>query len=216
MKNKYELLIFDWDGTLYDSIPWIVNCLQQAAADCNLPLPSEPASRAVIGLSLELAMKDLFPEEPQAIIEDLVRAYTRHYHGKPATSEGLFEGVPEMLESLKQAGLRLAVATGKQHDYVPKVLASTGTTHWFDAVRGADDLLSKPDPRMLVELMNEMHVLPENTLMIGDSTLDLRMAANANVAAVGVSCGANTAEELLAFNPLCCLRHTRELLPKLL
>jgi phosphoglycolate phosphatase len=215
MKNQYDLLIFDWDGTLFDSIPWIVSCLQWAARDCGLPIPPDAAARSVIGLSLNLAMAELFPGESSNDIDALVQAYVHYYHTRPAGPEGLFEGIPEMLDALKQAGYRLAIATGKQNCNLPQVLGASGASHWFDAFRGADASLSKPDPRMLHEIMADLRVPPERTLMIGDSIHDLRMAANADVKSVGVSCGANTAEELLSLNPIYCLAQTKELLPLL-
>lgn len=216
MKARYDLLIFDWDGTLYDSIPFIVNCLQSAAIDCDLPIPCEPSARSVIGLSLDLALGQLFPDTSATGIEELRKAYNRHYQTRPASADHLFEGIPELLTTLKHRGYRLGIATGKSNRFIPDILQSTSATHWFDAYRGADDELSKPDPRMLQEIMNGLCITPQRTLMIGDSVHDLKMAANASVSAVAVTCGANTAEELLSLDTICCLSHTRELLPMLI
>ncbi|NJD06101.1 MAG: HAD-IA family hydrolase [Methylococcaceae bacterium] len=211
MKNRFDLLVFDWDGTLFDSIPFIVDCLQGAARDCGLPVPSDTAARGVIGLSLDQAMLALFPVVGSGRRADLIEAYRRFYERRPACPQDLFHGVAAMLEQLKRAGYRLAVASGKTSTQLTKAIAATGTAGWFDALRGPDQTASKPDPLMLQEIMADLGSAPERTLMIGDSVHDLQMAANARVEAVAVTCGANSRAQLMAFNPLHCLQQTREL-----
>jgi phosphoglycolate phosphatase len=211
MNNRYDLLVFDWDGTLFDSIPFIVSCLQGAAHDCGLPVPADGAARAVIGLSLDQAMSALFPQADGGRCTELIEAYRRYYEVRPARAEDLFQGVPTMLEQLRGAGYRLAVASGKTSTQLAKVMKATGTAGWFDTLRGPDQTASKPDPLMLREIMADLDAVPERTLMIGDSVHDLQMAANARIDAVAVECGANSREQLMAFNPLRCLQQTREL-----
>lgn len=211
MKGRFDLLVFDWDGTLFDSIPFIVGCLQGSARDCGLPVPLDGAARAVIGLSLDQAISAVFPQADSRQCVKLIEAYRRHYEVRPAQAEDLFHGVPAMLEQLRSAGYRLAVASGKSSTQLAKVMKATGTAGWFDTLRGPDQTASKPDPLMLWEIMADLEAAPDRTLMIGDSIHDLQMAVNAGVAAVAVECGANSREQLLTFNPLHCLQQTREL-----
>jgi phosphoglycolate phosphatase len=216
MKDRFDLLVFDWDGTLFDSVDWIVDCLKQAAEDCSLPIPLDEAARSVIGLSLRDAMDTLYPGASPELAARVVESYRRCYESKPITAMSLFEGVPNMLAELRGRGYRLAVATGKIRAGLDPALRATGTAGLFHATRCADETASKPDPTMLFQLMDELAVVRERTLMIGDSLHDLRMARNAGVSAVGVGCGANGLDQLAELNPLVCLGATRELLSLLI
>lgn len=212
MNGRFDLLVFDWDGTLFDSVGWIVECLQQAAYRCGLPMPSEQAAKAVIGLGLREAMEALFPEHPSEMALRLAENYRRHYNTKTIGADGLFAGVLDMLAELKGRGYRLAIATGKTRTGLDRALAATGTESFFHSTRCADETASKPDPEMLFQLMRELDIAGERTLMVGDSLHDLRMARNAGVSAVGVGCGANDLVELTGFGLLACLERTIDLL----
>lgn len=212
MKDRFDLLVFDWDGTLFDSIEWIVHCVQKAALACGCAVPSAATARSVIGLSLDGAMAELFPGVPGPTASSLVEAYRRLYCARTIGEADLFAGVRDMLEALRERGYRLAVATGKTHAGLMHALDATSTAALFDSVRSADETASKPDPEMLVQITAELSVPRERTLMIGDSVHDLRMAINAGMDAIGVACGANTREQLQELRPLACLGHTTELL----
>lgn len=212
MKDRFDLLVFDWDGTLFDSIGWIVESLQRAAEECRLPIPDERASKAIIGLGLLEAMQALYPGSSPELATRLAQSYRRHYGTRPATAMGLFEGVDDMLAELRVRGFKLAVATGKARAGLDHAMRATGIEHRFHATRCADETASKPDPAMLFQLMDQLAVERERTLMIGDSVHDLRMARNAGVVAVGVGCGANHTDELAELEPLACLKATAELL----
>ncbi|MEI7868313.1 MAG: HAD-IA family hydrolase [Candidatus Methylumidiphilus sp.] len=205
MKNRFDLIIFDWDGTLIDSVHWITECLQQAARDCDLPIPTARFARSVIGLSLDRAMDTLFPVATQADMPSLIAAYRRYYNVRLLGRDDLFAGVSELLNALRDAGFKLAVATGKTRNGLDQALANTGYAGWFHATRAANETASKPNPLMLLQLMEELNASPGRTLMVGDSVHDLEMARNANIDAVGVGSGANDRDELLAFNPLLVL-----------
>ena len=205
MNNRFDLIIFDWDGTLIDSVHWITESLQQAARDCGLPVPAPRHARSVIGLSLERAMSTLFPDSEPADIPPLVAAYHRYYDMKTLGQGDLFAGVAELLDELRTRGYQLAVATGKTRNGLEQALANTGYTDWFHSTRTANETASKPNPLMLLQLMEELQAHPERTLMVGDSVHDLEMAQNARIDAVGVASGANDKHELLAFNPLLVL-----------
>lgn len=212
MKQSYDLIVFDWDGTLIDSIGWIVKSLKQAAYACGLGDPSDAAARSVIGLELGEAMRTLFPGISTGQEGVLVDAYQDHYYTRHLGPDDFFEGVPFMLAALKERGYRLAVATGKARVGLNHVMDATGAHRWFDASRCSDETASKPHPRMLLELMAAMGASPERTVMVGDSVHDMKMAVNAGVAAVGVACGANSRAELMAHEPRLCLEQTAELL----
>lgn len=212
MKNRFELLIFDWDGTLMDSIGWIVHCMQTAAERAGCPVPTAEAAKDVIGLSIIRAMDTLFPDASPGQREHLVRCYSQEYVSRHMGADALFDGVYDMLEELRGAGYRLAVATGKTRAGLQRALQATGTEDLFCITRAADETASKPDPRMLLEIMAHTGAAPERTLMIGDSIHDLQMAQNARISAIGVSCGAHSEQTLQQYRPLRCLTQPAELL----
>jgi len=212
MKNRFDLIIFDWDGTLINSIDWIASCLQQAAIHCGCPIPETQAAKDVIGLSINKAIHALFPEADPQTQEQLVACYSQSYVSKPISQDDLFPGVYEMLVKLNEAGYQLAVATGKTRAGLQKALQATGTENLFSVTRCADETASKPDPRMLQEIIRHTQIAKERTLMVGDSIHDLQMALNASISAIAVSCGANSAEFLLQYQPLLCLQQPTELI----
>jgi phosphoglycolate phosphatase len=212
MKNRFDLIIFDWDGTLINSIDWIASCLQQAAIHCGFPIPETQAAKDVIGLSINKAMHALFPEADPQTQEQLAACYSQRYLSKPISQVDLFPGVYEMLVKLNEAGYLLAVATGKTRAGLQKALQATGTENLFSVTRCADETESKPDPRMLQEIIQHTQTAKERTLMVGDSIHDLQMALNASISAIAVSCGAHSAESLLQYQPLLCLQQPTELM----
>ena len=172
MKN-FELIIFDWDGTLMDSTPAITRSIQRAAADIGLPVPSDEAASHVIGLSLEDALSHALPTLEAADYPVLVERYRHHYMS--ADSEiVLFEEIEPMLEELKRRGHFLAVATGKNRAGLDRVLKSTALGHMFDATRTADETRSKPHPQMVLELTEHFGVDAARSIMVGDTTHDLQ------------------------------------------
>lgn len=212
MKNRFDTIIFDWDGTLIDSISWIVVSLQSAAQLCDFPCPSEQAAKDVIGLSIEHAMQTLFPTATAEQIPQLVAGYRHKYEQFHIGPEHLFAGVYDMLVSLKQSGYHLAIATGKTRAGLQDAMHATGTEHLFDITRCADESASKPEPLMLYQILQHTQTPNDRALMVGDSTHDLQMAANANIAAIAVSCGAHPAEILQQFKPVFCITQPAELL----
>ncbi|MEI6069448.1 MAG: HAD-IIIA family hydrolase [Methylococcaceae bacterium] len=212
MKNRFDLIIFDWDGTLINSIDWISSCLQQAADQCGIAVPEAQAAKDVIGLSINKAMQTLFPEIDPHTQAQLVACYSQQYNSKQISPDDLFPGVYAMLVELKKSGYQLAVATGKTRVGLQKALQATGTEELFCVTRCADETASKPDPKMLLEIIQHTQAAKERTLMIGDSIHDLQMALNAPISAIAVSCGANSAELLQQYHPLLCLQQPTELL----
>ena len=206
------MIIFDWDGTLINSIDWITSCLQHAAIQYDCPIPEPQAAKDVIGLSIYRAMQTLFPEVDEQTQEQLVACYSQKYFSKQISRDDLFPGVYEMLVHLNGTGYQLAVATGKTRAGLQEALQATETEELFCITRCADETASKPDPRMLREIIQHTNTAKERSLMVGDSIHDLQMAHNAHISAIAVSCGAHSEEFLQQYNPLLCLQQSTELL----
>jgi len=212
MPKRFELLVFDWDGTLMDSAEAIIASIQLSCQDLGLPVPERERAAHVIGLGLKDALSYAVPELPPSDYGKLALRYRHHYLERDPDIE-LFPGMREMLAALKENGHRLAVATGKTRVGLDRVLEATQLKQFFDSSRCADETRSKPHPAMLQELMRELQIEPEATLMIGDTAHDLQMAMNAGVPALAVSYGAHPKEGLAAFNPLACIDAPQDLAP---
>lgn len=197
MSKRFDLIVFDWDGTLMDSAAAIVAAIQSACRDLGVAEPTEDRARHVIGLGLVDALRIAVPDLVAEQYGDMVAAYRRHYlAGDQALT--LFRGTLPMLESLNASGVALGVATGKSRVGLERALDTTTTRQYFRSTRCADECFSKPHPQMLHEIMEEVGAVPERTVMIGDTTHDLQMAAAAGTAAVAVTFGAHPKEQLLA------------------
>lgn len=200
MARRYELIVFDWDGTLLDSASAIVEAIQSACRDLGIPEPSDARARHVIGLGLTDAMRHAVPELAPDDYGRMVERYRHHYLSRDHELR-LFAGVEDMLGQLAEAGFLLAVATGKSRLGLDRALRTSGLGPRFVASRCADECFSKPHPQMLEELMDELAVSPERTIMIGDTTHDLQMARNAGVDSIGVAYGAHPRAALEELTP---------------
>ena len=188
--RRFDLVVFDWDGTLYDSTALIVRSIQGACADIGAPVPDAGQAAYVIGLGLREALEHAVPGLPAERYPALVERY-RHHYLRHQHDLSLFPGVLQMLARLRQRNHWLAVATGKSRRGLDEALAGTELKGCFDGSRTADETRSKPHPQMLQELMREFGVDPARTLMIGDTTHDLQLAANAGTPSVAVAYGAH-------------------------
>ncbi|HTN67510.1 MAG TPA: HAD-IIIA family hydrolase [Burkholderiaceae bacterium] len=200
-KKQFDLIVFDWDGTLMDSTATIVKCIQAAARDLGFPMPADSVAAHVIGLGLQEALQTAVPEIEPKHYPRMVERYRYHYLAQDQELT-LFAGVPEMLDELSRSGYFLAVATGKSRVGLNRALNAVNLLSLFDATRCADETFSKPHPAMLQELTRELGQDMKRTLMIGDTTHDLQMAVNAGAAGVAVHYGAHPAHELAALKPL--------------
>jgi phosphoglycolate phosphatase len=198
--KKYSLIVFDWDGTLMDSASGIAACIQEASREMGLKVPSDEQARHVIGLGLQDSLRFAVPDLPLEGYPEFVELYRKHFRVKELEMT-LFPGVPELLDGLRHAGHRLAIATGKSRRGLDRALATCGLEARFVASRCADETTPKPAPDMLRELMHELAVSSDRTLMIGDTSHDLGMATSAGVDAVGVTYGAHPEDSLRALLP---------------
>lgn len=195
------LFIFDWDGTVLNSIDKIVNSMQAAAEEFDIENLSHDEAKSIIGLALPVAIETLFPEMPKEQRDQLQQSYSRHYVERDQAPCEYYPNALETLKQLKAAGHQLAVATGKSRRGLDRVLASLGMSDFFDTTRCADETKSKPDPLMLQEILDELSVDVRDAVMIGDTSFDLQMAQNIAMRRVGVSYGAHPVERLQACEP---------------
>jgi phosphoglycolate phosphatase len=199
--RRYDLVVFDWDGTLLDSTGAIVKAIQAASRDVGVTPPDDARARYVIGMGLRDALQHAVPDLPETHYDDLVNAYRRHYLSGDHELT-LFAGVEALLQSLQAEHRWLAVATGKSRLGLDRALGHSGLGKYFDITRTADETRGKPDPLMLQQIMDAFAVDPDRTLMIGDTTHDLLMARNAGAHGLAVTHGAHGLDELLACAPV--------------
>jgi phosphoglycolate phosphatase len=210
MPRRFDLLVFDWDGTLMDSAACIAGSLQSACEDLGYPVPSDRDARYIIGLGMHDALAHILPGVPASEYPRVAERYRHHFLRGDADTM-LFAGVAEMLHELRAKGYLLAVATGKSRRGLDRALAATGLVAHFHTTRCADEGHTKPDPRMLHCLLETTDVETGRALMIGDTTHDMAMAQAAGIARLAVAHGAHEAAELLAYEPLACVRDCFEM-----
>ena len=210
MPRRFDLIAFDWDGTLFDSTAIITRCIQEAVCDVGGARPSDTAAAYVIGMGLTEALAHAAPDVPPAQYPQLGLRYRYHY-ARHQDDLSLFDGVLPLLDQLRARGHWLAVATGKSRRGLDEALQSVSLRGRFDASRTADQTAGKPHPLMLQELMTEFDVPASRVLMIGDTTHDLQMALNAGCASVGVSYGAHDSGSFSALSPLYVAKSVGEL-----
>ena len=209
--KKFQLLVFDWDGTLADSEACILGAMHLAVADAGLPECSNTQIRNIIGLSLDGAIESLFPQIETKKRNSIADSYREYYFSTSTSAVPVFEGVVETLEMLNQKNYFLAVATGKSRRGLDRSLGETGLDKYFHTTRCADEAFSKPHPQMLIDIMKIFGTEESNTLMVGDSEYDLQMANNAGTESVAVSYCVHNAERLQQCEPLGIIHNITEL-----
>jgi len=198
--SQYQLIVFDWDGTLMDSTGHIVNCIKQASIMLDFPILSDKTIRHIIGLGLQEALRTLYPQESNERREHLATTYREVWRTTPEQTP-LFDHAEQLIKYLAQQDFFLAVATGKSRRGLDRILDNTGLGSHFHITRCPDECHSKPHPQMLEQIMDYCGVEAQHTLMIGDTEFDLLMAQNANVDSLGISHGAHDVELLQTCNP---------------
>lgn len=204
--RPFDLIVWDWDGTLANSTGMITDALVKAAAEVDLPTLDPQAASSIIGLGLKESIHALYGDIPAVQAQALAARYSANYYAGESEIP-LFKGAKETILELNRRGFKLAVATGKGRRGLNLALQNCGLTHYFHATRTVDECFSKPHPQMLDEIMDELVITPERTLMIGDTSYDLQMAQNAGVSAVAVTFGAQAVEKLLRYNPIQVFDH---------
>lgn len=212
-RQEFQLLIFDWDGTLLDSIASILGCTRETLRELGLPPVPDDRIRGVIGLGLRETVEVLAPGCDEELFQAILTVYRRLWIETWSHRPVLFPGVPELLESFARQGYFLAVATAKGRTGLDLDLAAAGLDRRFDSTRTVSESRSKPHPEMVLSLTAELGVSPGETLVIGDTSHDLEMAENAGAAAVGVCSGSQTRESLERCQALACLDSVMELDP---
>ncbi len=210
LSRQFDLIAFDWDGTLFDSTALITRCIQSAVRDVGGTVPSDKDASYVIGMGLMQALAHAAPDVSQDRYPELGARY-RHHYSVHQNDISLFDGVLAMLQDLKARQHCLTVATGKSRLGLDEALQAVALKGMFAGSRTADETAGKPHPRMLQELMREFGVEPARTLMIGDTTHDLQMALNAGCPSVGVSYGAHAPDAFAALQPLYVAHSVRDL-----
>jgi phosphoglycolate phosphatase len=212
MRNgDLRLLVFDWDGTLMDSVATIVACTQAVIAELDLGEHEDATIRGTVGLGLRETVDSLVPGCDDQLYDQVLASYRRHWVGTYRDRPMLFPGVPAMLAELARRGYLLAVATGKSRRGLDHALDQTGLRAHFHATRTVDEAAGKPDPQMLLAILDELGVRPAAAVMVGDSIYDLQMAANAGTHSVAVASGAHRREELAALAPRALLDRIADL-----
>lgn len=211
MSKAFELIVFDWDGTLMDSHQRILDCLKAAANDCDATQLTDDQFSNVIGLGLKEATENLYPAFSAQQVAEYSDRYRHHYIIENNTHSPLFKGAKSMLEILQEKGYWMAVATGKGRQGLDLVLDESELRSFFLATRSASETFSKPHPLMLEEIMHELAIEPDQTLMVGDTEYDMELAQNAGTHSLAVSYGVHSIERLLKHNPLGFIDNIQEL-----
>jgi len=201
------LFIFDWDGTLIDSAAKIVASMRHAALDMQLHELETKVIKDIIGLGLPEAIQTLYPLLDMDGVLEYKQRYSDHFVMADQVLCSLFPGAFDTLNSLKAQGHLIAVATGKSRRGLSRALAQQGWDALFDATRCADETASKPDPRMLHEILSELQVAPSDAVMIGDTEFDMAMAKSASVNRIAVTYGAHEVDRLQQYEPDLCIDH---------
>jgi phosphoglycolate phosphatase len=202
LKRRYDLVIFDWDGTLMDSVGRIVSSMRAAAADAGLNVPTEQAVKGIIGLSLHEVYDILFPGAPEKYLDQLKDAYRQHYVELDNTPTPMFAGALETIDYLKSSGYQIAVATGKARPGLQRVWNEINMNGVFDASRCADECMGKPHPQMVLEILKETRIDPSRSIVVGDTSYDMEMAQRATVDRVAALYGAHHPELLTPYSPV--------------
>lgn len=206
-----KAVIFDWDGTVVDSVEHIVDCLQHASTAIGFPPLERATYRNIIGLGLTEALRGLYPQINDQQMAAMRDAYSSHFMATSASHQRVFQGIPEILAHQHQRGRHCAVATGKSRRGLNLALEASQMSEWFHITRCADETRSKPDPAMLLEILTQLNLEPEQAVMIGDTSYDMQMAANIGMPAIGVTWGVHDPEVLAAHKPQAVVSEVREL-----
>ena len=211
MSTRYKLIIFDWDGTLMNSLARIVSSMQSAGRDFDLPVLTETDVHEIIGLGLGEAISQLYPQLSALQVEEMRKRYAHHYLLEDHSPSEFYDGVLPMLDSLRKRPVWLSVATGKSRKGLDRVMQAASSGHYFHSSRCADETESKPSPRMVLELLDLHGVSARDAVVVGDTEFDMAMAESAGVDRIGVGWGAHRLHRLEKYQPEACFEEVRDL-----
>lgn len=206
------LFVLDWDGTVMDSTAKIVNCMQVSAVELDLPVLTDSEVKNIIGLGLPQAIRQLYPGISDSLLESFRQCYSGHFVRADQQPCAFFPGVMETLRTLREEGHLLAIATGKSRKGLDRVLSNLGLVDFFDSSRCADETASKPDPKMLSEILLELDFEAQEAVMVGDTEYDMEMAVNAGIRRIAVGYGAHDISRLHVYQPSLCVEHFSQIL----
>jgi len=212
MNREFDLIIFDWDGTLMDSVAKIVRCFQASMKDLNIQSPGENEIRNIIGLGLTESLEILIPDSTESVRNAVIDSYRYHFLEQDKTDMPFFEGVESGLPVLQDNGYKLAVATGKNRKGLDRLLDLHNLKNFFNATRCSDESISKPHPQMIHDILEITKIDAGRALMVGDTTYDMEMARNANIECVAVNYGVHDCHQLRSFQPKACLASFSEVM----
>ena len=201
MKTRFELIIFDWDGTLSDSVGLITDLMIQSFVLHDVTPPSRMEVADILGIKLSEAFKILLKEKDQNVSELIFNSYIELYNQSPNKVK-LFDGVELGIKELHRYGYKIAIATGGGRNYLDSCLAQTSIKDFINVTKTSDDCFSKPHPQMCNEILNELIIEPEKSIVIGDSIHDLQMAKNAGISSLAVTYGAHKQDSLSVYDAL--------------
>ena len=210
LPRECELVIFDWDGTVVDSTPTIAQAILSACSDIGVKVRDPQSASYVIGLGLQDALSHVAPGLSAGQQQALIDRFRHHYLARDESLRP-FPGITDVLGVIRQKGLPLAVATGKSRVGLERAFNATGTRHFFETSRCADETDPKPAPAMVLEICEELAIDPAAALVIGDTTHDIFMARSAGASALAVGYGAHRKEDLLEASPLGLMHSVTEL-----
>jgi phosphoglycolate phosphatase len=211
ISRAIKAVIFDWDGTVVDSVEHITDCLHHAATSIGFPALSREAYRDIIGLGLAEALRRLYPDINKDQMVAMREAYSTHFMATSASHQRVFPGMTDILQDLHNSGRHCAVATGKSRRGLNLALESSQLAPWFHITRCADETRSKPDPAMLIEILNHLELEPQDAVMIGDTSYDLQMAHAIGMPSIGVRWGVHSDAVMAPFKPIAIVSDANEL-----
>jgi phosphoglycolate phosphatase len=209
--RSVKAAIFDWDGTVVDSVEHITDCLHHASTSIGFPALEREAYRDIIGLGLMEALRRLYPGISKDEMAAMRDAYSTHFMATSASNQRVFPGMTEILQDLHSSGRHCAVATGKSRRGLNLALTASQLEPWFHVTRCADETRSKPDPTMLMEILTHLQLEPADAIMIGDTSYDLQMAHAIGMPAIGVRWGVHSDHVMAPFKPLAIVSTVDEL-----
>ena len=195
-----KVIIFDFDGTLCDTRSNIIIAFRATMEHLGLEMRDEETCGATIGLTLRDGFKSMYPDFDDAKIDYCVETYRQIFaERRKELMPDLFPGVKETLEALHKRGYRMTIATSRLTDSLMLFMRHHGIDHYFEYAVGSDSVTHhKPHPEPALKTLRELNIAPSEAIMVGDMPVDIAMAHNAGIRAIGVDYGNATREELEA------------------